>query len=137
METAGQRVTLTDYFPPASPTPSEPLRPHRRHPDHPERLVRSVPFGTYGSVVVTPDLPALETATLSTMPVRSSRERVIVHEIAHQWFGNAVPLASWTDTWLNEGFATYAELLWTQAQGQDTAPLLRGWRDRLRPGTRP
>lgn len=133
-----QHVTLTDYFP--TSVPDTVRAPYARTGDILTALsdwFGPYPFSTYGSVVVTPDLPALETATLSTMPVRSSRERVIVHEIAHQWFGNAVPLGDWSDTWLNEGFATYAELLWTQAQGQDTAPLLRGWRDRLRPGTRP
>lgn len=133
-----RRVTLTDSFP--TSVPDTVRAPYARTGDILTTLsgwFGPYPFSTYGSVVVTPDLPALETATLSTMPVRSSRERVIVHEIAHQWFGNAVPLASWSDSWLNEGFATYAELLWTQAQGQDAAPLLRGWRDRLRPGTRP
>ena len=39
---------------------------------------------------------------------------VIVHEIAHQWFGNAVTEADWDDVWLSEGFATYFTLLFTE-----------------------
>ena len=42
---------------------------------------------------------------------------LIVHELAHQWFGDAVALRRWKDTWLNEGFATYAEWLWEDTQG--------------------
>ena len=36
----------------------------------------------------------------------------VVHELAHQWFGDAVTVAQWRDLWLAEGFATYFEYLW-------------------------
>ena len=45
----------------------------------------------------------------------------IVHEIAHQWFGDSVTLAVWPDMWLNEGFATWSEWIWTERHGGDTA----------------
>lgn len=44
----------------------------------------------------------------------------IVHEIAHQWWGNAVTESDWDDVWLSEGFATYFTLLFTEhAEGRD------------------
>ena len=47
-------------------------------------------------------------------------QNVIVHEVAHQWFGNAVTERDWDDVWLSEGFATYFTLLFVEhAQGRD------------------
>ena len=39
---------------------------------------------------------------------------VVIHEIAHQWFGNAVTESTWDDAWLSEGFATYFTLLFQE-----------------------
>ena len=46
---------------------------------------------------------------------------VIAHEIAHQWFGDAVTAARWADVWLSEGFATYFAQLWVEHSAGDTA----------------
>tara|TARA_B100000686_G_scaffold8132_1_gene8150 strand:- start:476 stop:2116 length:1641 start_codon:yes stop_codon:yes gene_type:complete len=52
---------------------------------------------------------------------RSTRWRnVIIHEVAHQWFGNCVTEYDWDDVWLSEGFATYFTLMFREhAYGRD------------------
>jgi aminopeptidase N len=65
---------------------------------------------------------------------RSVRWRnVIIHEVAHQWFGNAVTEYDWDDVWLSEGFATYFTLLFIEhAYGRDEfVEGLRSSRDRV------
>ncbi|GHD87089.1 M1 family metallopeptidase [Streptomyces naganishii] len=80
------------------------------------------PFSTTGAVLDHhPGLGyALET---QTKPYFDSApdEKLLVHELAHQWFGNSVTPKKWKDVWLNEGLATYAEWLWDEQQGNKPA----------------
>ena len=49
-------------------------------------------------------------------------EDLLVHEAAHQWFGDLLTCDDWSHLWLNEGFATYADLLWARrTRGEDAA----------------
>ena len=48
-------------------------------------------------------------------------EATVVHEIAHMWFGNSVSLEVWPDIWLNEGFATWSEWIWSERTGGPSA----------------
>jgi len=42
---------------------------------------------------------------------------IMAHELSHQWWGDSVSPQTWEDVWLNEGFATYSEALWTENLG--------------------
>jgi aminopeptidase N len=83
------------------------------------------PFEKYGvlGVVGAYDSVALETPTLSTFSAPSLalapelQSGTMVHELVHQYFGDAVSPASWDDMWLNEGHAVYYERLYSADQG--------------------
>lgn len=96
------------------------------------------PFPEY-SVVVTDDeleIP-IEAQGLSIFGANhcsgSGRsERLIAHELAHQWFGNSLTLSRWKDIWLHEGFACYSEWLWSERTGGlSTEAQARKYYDRL------
>jgi aminopeptidase N len=84
-------------------------------------LLGTYPFESVGAIVKdAPDVGyALETQTLPTFTYAVD-DSTLVHELAHQWFGDSVSLATWPDMWLNEGFATYLEWLWSEREGGPT-----------------
>lgn len=91
------------------------------------RVFGDYPFDTYTVVITEDDLEIpLESQGLSTFGANHlvqdwEAERLISHELAHQWFGNSLTLADWADIWLHEGFACYSEWLWSEESGGDTA----------------
>ncbi|NMR20941.1 M1 family metallopeptidase [Cellulomonas fimi] len=106
---------------------------------HFESLFGPYPFGEYTVVVTADELEIpLEAQGMAIFGANhllpgSDDERLVPHELAHQWFGNAVSVASWQHIWLNEGPACYAEWLWSEESGGPTADeLARLWHARLR-----
>ncbi len=88
------------------------------------------PFDDYGVVVVDEELDVpVEAQGLSVFGAnhvdgRRGSERLVAHELAHQWFGNSLTVADWRHIWLNEGFAKYAEWLWSEMSGGLSASAL-------------
>ncbi len=87
-----------------------------------ESVFGPYPFPAYGVAVVDQDLGlAIEQQTRSLFSADAASPDVGVHELGHQWFGDSVTPARWSDVWLAESFATYAEWLWAEDQGGPTA----------------
>jgi aminopeptidase N len=120
-------VARRDYFPlgtPASVKASFASIPQMMQ--FMRERIGSYPFAAYGvALLPIPTGWALETQTLSTfgaVPAGQAGwdEGEVMHELAHEWFGNSVSPATWQDVWLNEGFATYFQWLW-QEQNEGSA----------------
>ena len=82
------------------------------------------PFDSTGAIVDRAGVGyALET---QTRPIYDGAPdiNILVHETAHQWYGNSVTLRTWPQIWLNEGFATWAEWLWSEHHGQKSAAMI-------------
>lgn len=80
------------------------------------------PFSSTGGVI--DDFSAgyaLENQTKPMYGGFNPGDDVIAHELAHQWFGDSLSIRRWKDLWLNEGFATYAEWLWSEHKGNASA----------------
>jgi aminopeptidase N len=117
--TAGN-VAIRSYIDPVTGSPS-----HMLDTQHAlaflSRTYGRYPFHDAGVIVDQTGVGyALETQTRPTFD-GDTDVRTLVHEFAHQWFGDSVSLHKWEDIWLNEGFATYAEWLW-EARTDPSAP---------------
>lgn len=79
------------------------------------------PFSSIGAIVDRHDDAgyALETQNRPVFP-GAPDTGTLVHELAHQWYGDSVTPKTWQDMWLSEGFATYAEWLWEEDHGGDS-----------------
>jgi aminopeptidase N len=115
-----------------------------RTPDHLSWMIDQVgryPFGVYGVLVGDePFFYALETQTLSLHPAflfmaprpPSNYEPIMVHELAHQWFGDSVAPVRWQDVWLNEGHADYYQQVYAEEFFEGPGYTVAYWRDAYR-----
>jgi aminopeptidase N len=93
--------------------------------DYLETLFGPYPFDALGGIVI--NEPRVSFALENqARPIygffpNGDASWLLVHELAHQWYGDSVSVHDWREIWLNEGFATYAEWLWTEHQGQGSA----------------
>ncbi|MCY3001904.1 MAG: M1 family aminopeptidase [Planctomycetota bacterium] len=75
------------------------------------------PFEIAGNILTSARVPgALETQTKPVYGAGTGTEDVIAHELAHQWFGDAVCVEDWNDIWINEGVAEYAAWMYVESQ---------------------
>jgi aminopeptidase N len=97
-----------------------------------EEVYGPYPFNALGGYV--PNVTTGYALETQTRPFYSPRQfanganvSVVVHELAHQWYGDSVSVDGWKDIWINEGFARYSQWLWSEKEGEGTAQELADW----------
>lgn len=94
-----------------------------------EELLGPYPFDTFGIVVVDGE-SGMETQTMVTLgdTVYSTSKAVVVHELAHHWYGDTVTPADWSDVWMNEGMTMYLQGMWeAEEEGIEVGELMDRW----------
>jgi aminopeptidase N len=107
-----------------------------------ERFGVAYPWEQYAQTAVDDFVAAgMENVSATTLSARDivhadlaaerseAADNLISHEMTHQWFGDLVTCKDWTNTWLNEGFATFGATLWEEHYYGADAAAYRYWRE--------
>lgn len=123
-------LTVDYWIPRGLPGAWDDLKVAAKTVDWVEQRLGPYPFSSLG-LVLTDSQSAMETQTMVTLGnndyVRSAP--VILHEVVHQWYGDQVSPADWSDVWLNEGMTMLMQALYEADRGGfDVARIIDGWR---------
>ena len=126
----GYNLNVTYWHPPLHPQDSVPMRFYYNTGENPQPIINIIPnmlnffsetftehpFEKNGFATLNEDFSwgGMENQTLTSLLPNGWQEMLILHELAHQWFGDMITCATWADLWINEGFATYSEALWLE-----------------------
>lgn len=94
-----------------------------------EEILGPYPFDTFGIVVVDGE-SGMETQTMVTLgdSAYATSKAVVVHELAHHWYGDTVTPSDWSDVWMNEGMTMYIQGMWeAEDEGIEVGELMDRW----------
>ncbi|GEP37459.1 metallopeptidase [Nocardioides psychrotolerans] len=94
-----------------------------------EEKLGPYPFDTFGTVVVDSE-SGMETQTMVTLGDTdyTTSPAVVLHELAHHWYGDTVTPDDWRDVWMNEGMAMYLQGMWQADQdGRPVGAIMDEW----------
>jgi len=128
-------LNIVNWHKPGNPNDSIPIRFYYNPGENPSQMINMItpladfyyslfgdhPFEKDGFATLSNqfDWGGMENQSLTSLCPGCWQSSLIAHEFAHQWFGDMITCATWADLWLNEGFATYVEALWTgEVSGQ-------------------
>ena len=113
----GPRGLPITYWTPQGRPPNRGLRSSPEAIAWLEQYLGPYPFDTAGIVLVDSD-SGMETQTMITLGdnAYSTAASTVLHEFAHQWYGDQVTPRDWSDLWMNEGMAMYLQLMWDAEQ---------------------
>ncbi len=96
-----------------------------------EQHLGPYPFDTFG-ILIYDGNSGMETQTMVTLGATtySTSRNVVVHELAHHWYGDTVTPADWSDLWMNEGMAMYLQGMWeAEDEGVTIDQKMDDWAD--------